>query len=108
MWAKKGRRFWMNFSKIIKRIGIFIFLMIFCIYSITAFVKQQIIIHQVKEQQLEVMAQIQKVKEENERLKRLAQYVQTKEYIQKVAREKLGLVGKDEIVFIDKNRKKKE
>jgi len=94
--------------KVLKRIFVLIFVISFLVYSATTVFKQQMILRQVKAQQREVIVQIEKIKKENEYLKRLAQYVGTKDYIQQVAREKLGLVGKDEIVFIDKNKKKKE
>ncbi|WAM32060.1 FtsB family cell division protein [Caldicellulosiruptor naganoensis] len=94
--------------KVLKRLFVLAFVIFFSIYSVTTIVKQQMILKQVKAQQKEVIQQIEKIKKENEYLKRLAQYVQTEEYIQQVAREKLGLVGKNEIVFIDKNKKRKE
>lgn len=94
--------------KVVKRLFILAFVILFLIYSVTTVVKQHIILQQVKAQQYETIKQIEKLKKENEYLRRLAQYVQTKEYIQQVAREKLGLVGKDEIVFIDKNKKRRQ
>ncbi|BCS81842.1 FtsB family cell division protein [Anaerocellum diazotrophicum] len=94
--------------KVLKRVFVLVFIIAFFVYSATTIFKQQMILRQVKAQQREVIVQIEKIKKENEYLKRLAQYVGTKDYIQQVAREKLGLVGKDEIVFIDKNKKKKE
>ena len=94
--------------KVLKRIFVLTFVIFFLVYSATTVFKQQMILRQVKAQQREIIVQIEKIKKENEYLKRLAQYVGTKDYIQQVAREKLGLVGKDEIVFIDKNKKKKE
>ncbi|WAM33506.1 FtsB family cell division protein [Caldicellulosiruptor morganii] len=97
-----------KFFKVVKRLFVLAFVVFFSIYAITTIVKQQMILNQVKAQQKEVVQQIEKIKKENEHLKRLAQYIDTKEYIQQVAREKLGLVGKNEIVFIDRNKKKKE
>jgi len=94
--------------KVVKRLFVLAFVILFLIYSVTTVVKQHMILQQVKAQQYETIKQIEKLKKENEYLRRLAQYVQTKEYIQQVAREKLGLVGKDEIVFIDKNKKRKQ
>lgn len=38
-------------------------------------------------------------KEEAEKIQELKAYVQTKKYIEEVAREKLGLVYEDEIIF---------
>lgn len=43
-----------------------------------------------------------KIKEQEERatdIKNMEAYVQTKKYIEEIAREKLGLVYKDEIIF---------
>ncbi|AZT89715.1 septum formation initiator family protein [Caldicellulosiruptor changbaiensis] len=94
--------------KVVKRLFVLAFVILFLIYSVTTVVKQHMILQQVKAQQYETIKQIEKLKKENEYLRRLAQYVQTKEYIQQVAREKLGLVGKDEIVFIDKNKKRRQ
>lgn len=94
--------------KVLKRILMITFVIVFAIYSVATVFRQQVILKQVKAQQREVIVQIEKIKKENEYLKKLAQYVGTADYIQQVAREKLGLVGRDEIVFIDKNKKKKE
>lgn len=105
---QKGRQAVKILFKVLKRVFVIIFVIAFFVYSATTVFKQQMILRQVKAQQREVIVQIEKIKKENEYLKRLAQYVGTKDYIQQVAREKLGLVGKDEIVFIDKNKKKKE
>jgi len=105
---QKGRQAMKKLFKVLKRIFVLIFVISFLVYSATTVFKQQMILRQVKAQQREIIVQIERIKKENEYLKRLAQYVGTKDYIQQVAREKLGLVGKDEIVFIDKNKKKKE
>jgi len=104
----KGRQAVKKIFKVVKRLFVLAFVILFLIYSVTTVVKQHMILQQVKAQQYETIKQIEKLKKENEYLRRLAQYVQTKEYIQQVAREKLGLVGKDEIVFIDKNKKRKQ
>lgn len=53
--------------------------------------------YSIREENLEAQ-----VKEEEERAKQLEEYrvyVQTKQYIEKVAKEKLGLVNKDEILL---------
>lgn len=59
--------------------------------------KQKDLNYQIKEENL-----IAQVANEEKRAKDLEQYrvyVQTKEYIEKVAKEKLGLVNKDEILL---------
>ena len=42
--------------------------------------------------------------EEAEKIQELRAYVQTKKYIEEVAREKLGLVYEDEIIFKSENK----
>ena len=44
-------------------------------------------------------AQIQEEKERAEELQEYSKYVKTKKYIEEVAREKLGLIYEDEIIF---------
>lgn len=62
--------------------------------------KEKDLQYRLKEEQLE---QLEKQKsEEEQRAQELEEYriyVQTKEYIEKVAKEKLGLVNKDEILL---------
>ena len=53
--------------------------------------------YQAKEQNLErILAEEQ---EREEQLKEYKVYVQTKQYVEKVAKEKLGLVNEDEILL---------
>ena len=59
--------------------------------------KKRDLSYQIKEETLQ-----KQVKEEEERSSRLEEYrvyVQTKQYIEKVAKEKLGLVNKDEVLL---------
>ena len=59
--------------------------------------KEKDLQYRLKEEQLE-----QQKSEEEQRAQELEEYriyVQTKEYIEKVAKEKLGLVNKDEILL---------
>lgn len=48
-------------------------------------------------------AQLAEEKKRSEDLKQYGVYVQTKQYIEKVAKEKLGLVNKDEILLKPRN-----
>lgn len=53
--------------------------------------------YQIREENL--MAQVQAEEERSAELEQYRVYVQTKQYIEKVAKEKLGLVNKDEILL---------
>ncbi len=52
----------------------------------------------------ELKEDIANEKEEAEKIQELKAYVQTKKYIEEVAREKLGLVYEDEIIFKSENK----
>ena len=56
-----------------------------------------------KVQEEELQTQIDAEKERSEEINKLKKYVGTDEYIEEVAREKLGLVGPNERVYIDAN-----
>ncbi|MEZ0536970.1 septum formation initiator family protein [Caldicellulosiruptoraceae bacterium PP1] len=91
-----------------KRLITIICILLILGYFSTAIVKQRILLNSIKTQQVEVLKQINQVKKENERLKRLAEYVKSGDYIQKLAREKLNLAKKNDVIFIDKERKRKD
>lgn len=59
--------------------------------------KSKDINYQIREENL--MAQVQAEEERAAELEQYRVYVQTKQYIEKVAKEKLGLVNKDEILL---------
>lgn len=81
-------------------LGIIIFMvMIFCCFL---FVRKLSLDEQKAEYQtmLEVkQKQLKELEKESEAIEEYRTYVQTKSYIEKVAREKLGLVYDDEIIF---------
>ncbi|MEF9941728.1 MAG: septum formation initiator family protein [Lachnospiraceae bacterium] len=52
-----------------------------------------------KAQELELLAQIKEENERTEEIAELKEYVSSDEYIEDVAKEKLGLVHENEIVF---------
>jgi len=86
--------------------GIIIFVVL-CIFGVVAFGKVRL---EDKKNDLSVkMSTLEKqIEEENERseeIKNLEAYVQTKKYIEKIAREKLGLVYKDEIILKEEDKK---
>lgn len=55
----------------------------------------------------ELKAQIGEQKDRAQEIKEYKAYVQTKRYIKDVAREKLGLVDKEDIIFEAKDKKDK-
>ena len=56
----------------------------------------------LEKQIAEYREKIRMEQEEQERLLKEKEYIQSDMYIEKVAREKLGLVKEDEIVFMEK------
>lgn len=55
--------------------------------------------NEYKSQEAELNQEIEKEKERSSEVKEYQEYVQSDEYVKDVAREKLGLVDPDEIVF---------
>lgn len=53
----------------------------------------------LQERKQELVNQEKELKEESKSIKEYKAHVQTKKYIEEVAREKLGLVYEDEIIF---------
>ena len=51
------------------------------------------------EQEAELEAQIQEEKERTEEIEQMEEYVGTEEYIEQIARDKLGLIYENEILF---------
>ncbi|NLL00380.1 MAG: septum formation initiator family protein [Clostridiales bacterium] len=84
--------------------GIIVFVVL-CIFGIVAFGKIKL---EDKKRQLDITmknleAQINKEKERATDIRNLEAYVQTKKYIEQIAREKLGLVYEYEIIFKEEN-----
>ena len=59
--------------------------------------KEKDLDYQIKEENL--AAQVEAEENRSEQLEEYRVYVQTKQYIEKVAKEKLGLVNKDEVLL---------
>ena len=64
--------------------------------------KQEIKINQQNERIHDLREQIVQAEDTTAELERLIQYTESEEYIEKVARERLGWVKKGEIIFIEK------
>lgn len=92
---KKGKKK-LNFTRILL-IGIFI-------YFVSVFCVQQFKINEYKVQEDYYNNAISEINEEKNEYEILASQSNTTEYIEKVAREKLGLVKPYEKIFMDVNR----
>ncbi len=84
------------------RFGIFLAAVVLLMLLSVVFVRQaemKEIIAGQQEKQTELEAQIQSEEERSEELDVLEKRVQTNEYVEEVAKDKLGLVHEDEIVI---------
>lgn len=68
-------------------------------------IAQYITIRKSKAQEAQIKAQIEQTKEENRRLKEELELMQSDEYMEKLARERLGLIKPGEVSFVDVNNK---
>lgn len=80
-----------------KRIAISMFV----IYAAITLVNQQMTIVKLHKAEQEAVLKIQKANQENEKLKAMINNAATPEYVEKMAREQLGLVKAEERVYID-------
>ncbi len=72
-----------------------------CLYVVCTLVKQQITISKCEDVADDYRNKIAEAQTENEKLEAELEQADTDEYLEKVAREKLGLVKANERVFID-------
>ncbi|MDO4744235.1 MAG: septum formation initiator family protein [Clostridia bacterium] len=72
-----------------------------CIYVACTFVKQQITLSKCDDVADEYRAKIAEAQAENQKLEDELEKADTDEYLEQIAREKLGLVKPNERVFID-------
>ena len=84
-------------SKTLKRI-IFI---IICIYAIITFAKQQKILNNYSTQVSNLKTEISEAKEQQEKLTNEKENINSLEYIENLAREKLGMYMPNEKVYVD-------
>lgn len=74
---------------------------VFIIYAAITLVNQQMTIAKLHKAEQEAVVKIQKVNQENEKVKAMINNAATPEYVEKMAREQLGLVKAEERVYID-------
>lgn len=82
------------------RFGIFVLMAIFIYLSYVA-VGQQRMIYAKNLEYSKIESKIAEEKKVNEELENEKKIINSDEYIEKVARDKLGMVKKDERVFVD-------
>jgi len=76
----------------------------FIFYLAFTFLSQQLTLMKLDNKYKELKAKAADVLKENESLKKTLEEVNSDSYIEKIAREKLGLVKKGEIIYIDINK----
>lgn len=80
-----------------------IFMIAFIIYAAITIINQQFIIHELKEAEQNEISKIESIRNENDRLMEMINNATSVEYIEKMAREQLGLVKSGEKVYIDQS-----
>lgn len=86
------------------RTKIFVFLL-FLGYFFVVFIKQEAKMNEQYKEIAELEQNIATVEEETQDLDRMIRYTDSEEYMERVARERLGWVKKGEIIFIEKKNK---
>jgi len=85
------------------KIGLLIIIGAF-IYFIYVFIDQQKLINAKTNEMQNLQNKIAEEERINEELKQQKEMINTDEYVEKIAREKLGMVKRGEKVFVDVNR----
>lgn len=75
-------------------------------YAGYVFINQQIAIHKIKNEIAQKKLEEQKVKNKNKKLQDEVKMSESDVYIEKLARERLGLIKQGEIPVIDQNSNK--
>lgn len=91
----------MKKSKTFKKIMIIIFLVIVAIYVVSTFISQQKTLNSYKKTQDYYAMQIETQKKQKETLTELKNNINSPEYVEEIAREKLDMYLPNERVYID-------
>ena len=97
---KKNSKRSVNF----KRLAITAIIFLLALYFIWTFISQQIMISKKNKEISELQMQIESIEAESQRLSKEVEDLNNPEYIEKIARERLGLVRPNERVFVDSNK----
>ena len=95
--AKRKRRKKQN-----SKVGILaIIFMVLCLFAVIAYKGEELKIKNEAyiAREAALAAQIEEEGKRTEELREYSKYVKTKKYIEEIAREKLGLIYEDEIIF---------
>ena len=85
-----------------------IFMIAFIVYAAITIVNQQLTIYDLRKAEQNEISKIEAVRNDNDRLMEMINNATSIEYIEKMAREQLGLVKPGEKVYIDQSSDKKE
>ena len=87
----------LNFKKLYKKV----FILAFILYFIYTFIMQQQVLNAYKADEDKYNIEIEKAQEEQEKLEAAKSNINSDEYIEKIAREKLDMYLPNERVYID-------
>jgi cell division protein FtsB len=76
---------------------------VFVVYAVITIINQQFTISELKEAEQYELSKIETVKKDNDSLLEMINNATSVEYIEKMAREQLGLVKSGEKVYIDQS-----
>lgn len=80
-----------------------LFMVIFMGYAVFTIINQQFAISELKKSEQATVTKIESVKRDNDKLVEMINNATSVEYIEKMAREQLGLVKSGERVYIDQS-----
>lgn len=79
----------------------FFIILFFAVYASYVLVKQEIEINKYEKEKISYLEQINLAKQKQEEYKNYSEYVNSDEYIEKIAREKLGMLLPEERIYIE-------
>jgi cell division protein DivIC len=85
-----------------------IFIAIFMVYAVVTLINQQFAISELRKAEQDAVSRIEAVKKDNDKLVEMINNATSPEYIEKMAREQLGLVKAGETVYIDQSQSSAE
>lgn len=80
-----------------------LFLFIFMVYAVITIINQQFSISELKDAEQASLDKIEVVRKENDKLVEMINNATSSQYIERMAREQLGLVKAGERVYIDQS-----
>lgn len=87
-----------------KRLGLVIVVAFFAIYFVYIMIWQQVMISQKNKEIRALEEKINAASQQTEELKKELENIDDPEYLEKIARERLGLVRPNERIFVDANK----